>query len=341
MKTAQYPGKRQVKLVDVPMPAPGPGYVLIDVKCCGVCGSDLHAYRGEWQQGEFAGGHEFAGVIAAVGPGVEGLSVGDRVCAECFSHCGRCSYCVTGTYNMCEHREYVGGKQPSGLGEFAAVSALSVYKLPDGMSFEAGALVEPLAVAYRAVALAGVGHRDTLAVLGSGTIGLMAVAAAHAAGVGTIIATAKYPVQTQLATDLGAHHVIASDQDAVQAVKQITDGLGADGVVDCVCSEATLPQALAAARRRGAVVLVGGHREPALFSIAPIILNELQVTGSCCYGVTGRGTDFEWSLKLIETGRAPVDKLVTHRFGLDEVATAYEVADDKSSGAVKVMVVQD
>ena len=234
----------------------------MDIKCCGVCGSDLHHYRGEWKRGEYAGGHEFGGVVVEVGEGVEGFDLGDRVCVECFSHCGRCSYCVTGHYNLCDRRQYVGGKAPSGFSELAAVSASSLYKIPDTMSFEDAALVEPLAVSYRAFALTGARHRDTVAVLGSGTIGLLVTAAAKAAGVGRIIATAKYPAQADLATDLGASEVVMTSDNVVEAINTLTDGNGADAVVETIAAADNFNHAMAIARRRGTVVLVGGYWKP-------------------------------------------------------------------------------
>jgi len=340
MKTAQYTAEREVKLADVPVPKPEPGAVLLDVKCCGICGSDLHHYRGEWKPGEFAGGHEFAGVVVEVGDGAIGFQAGDRVCAECFSHCGECRDCMTGAYNLCPNRRFVGGKTPSGLGEFAVVSASSLYKIPDTMSFEDAALVEPLAVSYRAFALTGAGHRDTLAVLGSGTIGLLAAASANAAGVGRVIATAKYPAQATLAKELGADEVVTAGEDVAQRINGLTAKAGVDAVVETIASAETFRQAVSVVRGRGTVVLVGGYWKPLEVELAPIVGKEIQLNGSCCYGFTGQATDFEWSIQLITTGRVPVSKLVTHRFGLDDIAEAFATANDKTSGAVKVLIVQ-
>lgn len=341
MRTARYTGDRHIELIDVPTPRPAAGEVLLDVKCCGICGSDLHHYRGEWKRGEYAGGHEFGGVVVEVGDGIEGFAVGDRVCVECFSHCGQCRYCVTGHYNLCDSRQYVGGRAPSGLGELAAVCASSLYKIPDTMSFEDAALVEPLAVSYRAFALTGASHRDTIAVLGSGTIGLLATASAKAAGVGRIIATAKYPAQAEMARDLGANDVVMTSDNVVETVRAITGSNGADAVVETIATADNFNHALSIARRRGTVVLVGGYWKPLEVDLRQIIGKEIQIRGSACYGVTAQATDFEWSIRLISGGQVPVSKLVTHRFPLDEIASAFATADDKTSGAVKVLIVEE
>ena len=341
MRTARYTGDRHIELIDVPTPRPVAGEVLLDIKCSGVCGSDLHHYRGEWTRGEYAGGHEFGGVVVEVGDGVEGFDSGDRVCVECFSHCGRCRYCVTGHYNLCDSRQYVGGRAPSGFGELAAVSASSLYKIPDSMSFEDAALVEPLAVSYRAFSLTGASHRDTIVVLGSGTIGLLVTASAKAAGVRRIIATAKYPAQAQLARDLGANEVVMTSDNVVKTINGLTESNGADAVVETIAAAENFDHALSIARRRGSVVLVGGYWKPLEVDLRQIIGKEIQIRGSACYGVNGQATDFEWSIALISGGQVPVSKLVTHRFPLDEIATAFRTADDKASGAVKVLIVQE
>ena len=341
MKAARYTAERQVELVETARPSPEPGWVVIDVKACGVCGSDLHQYRGEWTQLEFAGGHEIAGVVAEVGEAVEGFEVGDRVCAECFSHCGQCRYCVAGLYNLCDRRVFPAGRRPGGFAELSPVHQSALFKLPDDMSLEDGVMVEPLAVSYRAFALTGATHRDTLAVLGSGTIGLLAVASAHAAGVGRVIATAKYPNQAALAGDLGADDVVVANEDGVEQINRLTDKAGVDAVVETIAAAATFKQACAIARRAGTIALLGGHREPAEVELGPIVGKELCIKGSSCYGRTDMAPDFEWAMQLIASGHVPAAKLVTHRFGLDDIAAAFATADDKTSGAVKVLVVQE
>lgn len=341
MKAALYQGNEKISLQDVEVPAPEPGQVSLDVKACGLCGSDLHQYTGYWRPPTNAGGHEFAGLISEIGSGVRSFAVGDRVCAECFSHCGECRPCQSGHYNLCPNRSFSPSLGPGGFAEFATVHASSLYKIPDEMSFEEAALVEPLAVSYRAFSLTRARPDESVLVLGAGSIGLLALAAAKAAGVREVIISAKYEHQARLATELGASHVVPVAEASVQeAVREATNGEGVDTAVETVAKADSLADALALIRPRGRIVLVGGYAGPLEVPLGQIVGKEATVTGSCCYGLTGRRTDFEASIALIRSGSVPAAKLISHRFDLSQIETAFSVANDKQSGSVKVMVTQ-
>lgn len=342
MKAALYTGIRQIELQEVPQAGPPPGYVMLDTRQTGICGSDLHHYLGEWKVApDFAQGHETCGVVAEVGDGVKNVQVGDRVAVECFSHCGECTYCQTGHYNHCLQRRGVSHQQHGGFAEYTTVHASALFTLPEEMSFEEGALVEPLAVAYRTLAQAQATYADRVAIIGGGTIGQLCLAMARAMGVKETLITVKYPQQAHLAESLGADHVVdVNHVDLVEASKKLTNGLGMDVVVETVGGARNFDAALAAVRKRGRVVLVAGYFEPLTVNLAPMVWSEALITGSNCYGYSGMTTDFQAAIDLIHSGKIDATQLVTHRFGLDDIAEAFAIAADKSSGSVKVHVCQ-
>ncbi|MCZ6681099.1 MAG: alcohol dehydrogenase catalytic domain-containing protein [Candidatus Poribacteria bacterium] len=342
MKAAIYTGIQEIEIQEVERTAPGPGYVTLDTKQAGICGSDLHSYFGHWNQSHtLAAGHETCGIVVEVGEGVTEFQPGDKVTVECFSHCGRCVYCRTGHYNHCLERKWVSHNVHGGFAEYTTAHASGLFKLPDSMSFEEGALVEPLAVSYRAVAQAAATYQDRVAVIGGGTIGQFCLAAAKAAGVKETLITVKYDQQAQLAKELGADHVVhIGETDPKEYVNDLTSGFGMDAVIETVGGGQNFDTALAIVRPRGAVVLVAGYFEPLEVNLSRIVWSEAIVTGSNCYGNSGMDTDFQASIDLITSGKVDATKLVTHRFPLTEVTEAFKVAADKRSGAIKVHLCQ-
>lgn len=315
------------------------------MKCCGICGSDLHSYFGFWEQPLIAHGHEVSGVVAECGKAVEGFSVGDRVCMEWFSHCGKCHFCRTGRYNLCDNLQRTSGKSHAGFAEYVIAHQSSLFKVPDALSFEEGALVEPLAVSYRAVRRCEQDAHGTILVTGSGTIGLLAVAVAKALGTTSVIATARHEHQAAMAAELGANHVLrapgsGSGESAGEAVMSLTDGAGADAVIETTASPGGIQDAFASVRKGGCVVLVGGFRAPLALDLKRVVDNEIRIFGSLCYSYSGMKRDFEWSMELIGSKKVPVRKLVTHRFPLSDIARAFEVAADKDTRSIKVQICQ-
>lgn len=341
MKAAIYEDIEKIALKDVDQVSPPPGYVLVDTKCSGICGSDLHNYFGEWNQSHtHAQGHEVAGVVTEVGEGVEGFAPGDRVTMECFSHDGTCEWCDRGQYNHCSGRGWFSGDGHGGFAEYTMMHESSLFRIPDDLTFEQGALVEPLAVAHRAVMQGCVTHRDRVLVVGGGTIGLLTLAAAVAAGARETAITAKYPKQVETAQALGADHVIdVSKTSMVDFVKDWT-GQGADCVIETVGGAQNFDDSMSSVRKRGTVVLVAGYFEPLSVNLAKIVWSEATVTGSNCYAYSGREKDFDAAIELIASGKVDPTKIVTHRMPLDDVVEAFRIAADKTSGSVKVHVVQ-
>jgi len=341
MQAGLFTGVSQIVLRAVERQPPPLGYVVVAVKQAGICGSDLHSYFGHWNQSHaFAHGHETCGVVTDVGEGVTDFQPGDRVVIECFSHCGDCVYCRIGQYNHCQNRRGVSHEQHGGFAEYTTAHASGLFKIPDSMSDEEGALVEPLAVGVRALAQAGATYQDRVAIIGGGTIGLLCMAVAKANGVKETLITVKYPQQAAVARALGADHVVdVTQQDVKEVVKELTGGLGMDVVVETVGGAKDFDDALAIARRRGTVVLVAGYHKPLTVDLSRLVWSEVLVTGSNCYGYSGMHTDFQMAIDLITDGKVDVTKIVTHRLPLTEITKAFTIAADKSSGSVKVHLV--
>lgn len=341
MKAALYKGIREIEWQDVEYTPPVPGYITLQTRSSGICGSDLHNYFGEWKPSlERAAGHELCGTVAEVGEGVTDIEVGDLVTAECFSHCGTCHYCVTGRYNHCANRKWFSGESHGGFAEYTTAHKNSVFKLPN-MTFEQGALVEPLAVAHRALAQAKASYQDRVVVIGGGTIGQLCLAVAKAIGVRETLITAKYPQQADLARDLGADHVVdITTTDVKDVVNDLTDGMGYDAVIETVGTAQNFDDSIAISRRHAMIVLVAGYFKPLEVDLRPIVWSEVNITGSNCYGFSGMRTDFDVAIDLITSGRVQATKLVTHRYPFADIAEAFHTAADKKSGCVKVHLVK-
>jgi len=340
MKAVLYNEQGGVHVETVAVPSPAEGEVLVRVNAVGICGSDLHAYRGRWGRPKHAPGHELVGEVVQVGPGVTGFAPGQRVCAECFSHCGECRYCRAGLYNLCQKREYVSSKHHGGMAEFCVLHHSSLFRVPDTFTDEQGALVEPLAVAWRAWCQADAKPGDTVAVIGAGTIGLLAAACAKAGGAARTFIFARYEHQAHAARQMGIDApAVSSSEHFAEAVLTATQNLGADAVVETTASADGFALAAGVARPAGSISLVGGYSGALSIDLGPVVGKELRLRGSCCYGISGMRADFASAIALIESGAVDPSLLVTHRYALAEADRAFAAAADKSSGAVKVLIV--
>ena len=209
------------------------------------------------------------------------------------------------------------------------------------MTFEQGALVEPLAVAHRALAQAKASYQDRVAVIGGGTIGQLCLAVAKAIGVRETLITTKYPQQADLARDLGADHVVdITTTDVKDVVNDLTDGMGYDAVIETVGTAQNFDDSIAISRRHAMIVLVAGYFKPLEVDLRSIVWSEVNITGSNCYGFSGMRTDFDVAIDLIISGRVEATKLVTHRYPFADIAEAFHTAADKKSGCVKVHLVR-
>jgi 2-desacetyl-2-hydroxyethyl bacteriochlorophyllide A dehydrogenase len=326
------------ELAEVASPAPAPGEVLVRVRAVGVCGSDLHFFRGEFPTPpDFVLGHECAGEVAALGDGVTGWSPGERVALELFDVCLRCVQCRSGNYHLCPSRKANGLNISGGLREYMTVQPYALYRLPDEVGFDLGALCEPLAVAVHGLRLVDMRFGDRVAVLGAGTIGLMAIAAAKAMGATYIGATARHPQQKEMALALGADAVFGDDAASIGELTKATGG--ADVVVETVGGHAnTLTDALTVVGIGGRISVLGAFTQPVQIHPIMFFVKEPTIRGSNCYGRPDRHSDYELALEIMRRNVEVMRRCITHRYKLVEVAEAYATADDKSSGAIKVQI---
>jgi len=328
------PGK--LREAQVPVPRPGPGEVLVAVKAAGVCGSDLHYY----EHGRLATqvvteplvlGHEFAGELVELGPDVTSLKVGDRVAVEPTVPCGRCSYCRSGRYNLC--REMVcKGTPPSNHGafrEYVATPETLAHKLPEGVSMEAGATVEPLSVGLHAVNRLDVRPGESVLVLGVGPIGLLAVASAAAAGATGITAVDVVPMRLELAKRMGAARAV--DAAAVDVAAELENS--ADVVMDCAGTETTMLQCYDVVKPGGRLAWIGMGCDQAAVPMMKAMSKELRIVTVFRYAGV-----YPKAVNLLAAGRIDVRPIITHRFGFPRVADALAFASANRDRAAKTMV---
>ena len=342
MSAALHNGKGAMEIKQIEKPEPGPDDAVVRVRQAGICGSDLLNYALRTDPEEFPGGHEVTGEIVEVGEDVDAGRVGERVAIDTLCHgvaCGVCWYCRTGQTFHCRNRDPVRG---GGFAEYIQRRAVGCFPLSDGMSWAEGALVEPLAVSVHAMRKGQLSGGEVVAVVGSGTIGLTAVAAARAMGAGVIFASARHEHQAALARQLGADHALPSEGSALQeAVAEATDGRGADLTIETIGghSAATVQQAVEVTRRQGRVVVLGNIHVSVELDWMTLLGSEKSLVMAACYGVIDGRHDYEIAIDLM-AGRVDLRDMVTHTFPLEDIQPGFDAAYDKTTGSVKVHITQ-
>ena len=335
MRAAFCRGPQRLLVDEVERPAPGPGEVLVRVRNCGICGSDLHWWHEPAMAPHVCPGHEIAGEVAAAGAGVTTLAEGDAVALEGITACAGCRYCLAGDYHLCRRLGLVGITMAGGFAEYLTMPARHCFRVPAGIDFPTAALCEPLAVAVHGVRLGGLEIGQRVAILGAGTIGLMAVVAARAGGAGEILVTARRPQQKAAALALGADRVLdegASIGDALEApVDLVIETVGGGGE--------TLHAAVEACRPGGTVSVLGVFTGSPTFPAIPVLLKEVRLVGSFVYSRAGARADFDLALDILQRqGAAIARSVVTHRVPLEQIESGFRTAADKTTGAIKVTI---
>ena len=335
-------GKETVRLAEIERPVAGRGDALIRVRASGICGSDLLMNADKTEPDTRPSGHEVAGEIVEVGEGVDRARIGERVAVDVLGHgkaCGRCYFCRMGQFRQCLDKAHQEGGGFGGFAQYMVRRAAGCYTMPDGLSWEEGALVEPLAVSVHGLRRGQMRGGEIVAVLGAGNIGLTAVAAARAYGAGKVFVTARHPQQADMAKRLGADEALSPEGSALaDALARVTDGLGADLTIETVGgkSEATVVQAIDVTRMQGRVVILGGFRAPITVDWLPPLMKEQSLIFASCYSILDGRHDYEIAIDLMASGKTPLKQMVTHRFPLEDVERAFEIANDKSVGSIKV-----
>jgi L-iditol 2-dehydrogenase len=329
-----------IRIEDDPVPEVGPGEALVRTRACGICTGDLMGWYMK-RKAPLVFGHEPAGEVVKVGDGVENVAEGDRVFAHHHAPCGRCRVCVRGDYVHCKTWRSTSLK-PGGMAEFFVVPADNLsgdtLKLPDSVDFAAGSLVEPTACVVKSLRRSGVRSGDTMVVIGVGIMGQLHVALATEMGV-RVIAADRVPFRLERAKELGASETVHVDQRSLaDAVAQATDGAMADVVIVGPGSIEAMRSGIEIAGSGATVLLFTASMPDDELTVSPFRLyfDEVSLVPSYSCGPD----DTREALALIERGAVPVDKLITHRFALDEVQTAMRAAADVDV-ALKTLILFD
>lgn len=340
MRRAAWTAERDLQVIDEPVPAPAEGEVIVDVVNAGICGSDLHWYRGDFSpQAGRSPGHEIGGIVSAVGAGVDGLREGDVVGVEPLLRCGACRHCDAGRYNQCQVAGgLIGIAQDGGMAQQVRAPAVAVFPAPAGVDGELAALAEPLACSVHGFAEAKLEAGETVLVIGGGTIGLTAQLAAQAMGA-SVIMLARYPHQRDSARSLGAVEVFGEDEAGRRRLAELAADDAIDVVAECVGGKAdTIRTSVAAVRRLGRVIVLGVFAiDSAGFNPFTLLGREITMIGAVTYAAPGgRAPDYQRALEYLPGCADDARSLITHRFGLAEVNKAFRTALDKSSRSIKV-----
>ena len=351
MKAAIFHGQKDVRLEDVSEPEVREGSVKVKVDWCGICGTDLHEYLAgpifvptpgsphpiTGDEMPVTLGHEFAGEVVEVGEGVEGTEVGDRVAIQPVYRCGECPECRRGAYNLCRKLGFYGlSGGGGGLSEYTVVPAYMSHRLPEGLTSEQGALVEPIAVGLRAVRRAGVKEGQSAIVFGAGPIGAVTVQCLRALGAGFIAVAEVSETRKKKAQEIGADAVIdPSEEDVVKKVKEMTDGVGMDVSFDAAGIQETFQTAMRATRKGGTVANIAIWEGPIEIEPNVMVLSELNLVGTIAY----TPEDFADTIEMIKDGRIDTEGLVTARVPLSDVVEGGfgELVDHKDRH-VKILV---
>ena len=319
---------------DVPIPRLQPDEVLIKVESAGICGTDIPIFDGVRKVPlPLIPGHEFSGVVVEAGHEVRGFRPGDGVAPGLVINCGRCWYCRQGLETLCDEIVEIGIDIDGGFAEYVKVPAKQLHRIPAGMTFDEAASVDPIASAYHGVKMAQVSSGDTVVVLGPGPIGLYALQIAKVEGAKKTVVVGTRESRLLVAKELGADVLIMlGKEDPVPIVHELTDGRGADVVIEATGSPESIDLALSLARKAGRVHLLGIFHEPAKLSARAVVRKEANIKGSFCY----TWQDFQHCLDLLATKRVTVRPIVTHTFALEQMGEALNTI--KQRRGIKVLL---
>ncbi|RUR28096.1 Zn-dependent oxidoreductase [Vreelandella nanhaiensis] len=336
MKAFQVNAPHDYRVAEVEAPTAGAGEVLVRVAFAGICGSDMHIIHGDNAFVRFPRitGHEFAGVVDAVGEGVADVAVGDRVCVDPVTSCGTCYPCRIGRPNVCSALEVIGVHRDGGFEEFVSVPATNVHKLPEYIGLDAAALVEPYTIAANVLDRMQPHPGDRLLILGAGVIGMTILQMARALGIEEIIVTDVINERLTAAKELGATHVLNSrEQDVEKEVLALTEGEGVPLIADAACVPALLPQMLRLASPAGRIGLLGFSVQPSDLIQLEVIKKELTLVGSRL-----NNRKFPEVLALMASGKLDPLALVSHRLPLSDMPGAIDMLDHRPEEARKVLI---
>jgi len=310
-----------LELVQMPTPEIGPHDVLVRVRACGICGSDVHGLDGKTGRRipPLVMGHEAAGEVVETGAQVHDLRPGDRVTFDSTVYCGQCFHCARGEANLCDNREVLGVspgpyRRHGAFAEYVSVPRRIMYRLPDNLSYEQAALIEAVSVAVHAVGITPVRLGDSAVVVGSGMIGLLAIQAVRLAGCSRIVAVDTDDSRLALARQMGATATVNPKAgDTAAAVRELTEGRGADVALECVGATDPIRTAIASVRKGGAVTLVGNVAPDINLPLQSVVSRQIRLQGSCA-----SNGEYPTCIELLSTGAIQVGPLISAVAPLEE-----------------------
>jgi len=326
-----------IEFHEIPRPMLQPNQVLIQVKRIGVCGSDIHVYHGlhPYTGYPVVQGHEVSGVIAALGSQVKGFEPGDKVVFMPQVTCGECYPCRHGMYHICDNLKVMGFQTNGAAQEYFPISAEMVLKLPESISIDQAAMVEPVSVAVHALAQYGSVEGLNVLVLGAGTIGNLVAQVASALGAKKVLVTDISEYKLQKARECGLEYVVNPQQEDLSQVILDTFGLDrADLILECVGVQDTITQAIANARKGSKIIVVGVFGQLPVVDLGLVQDRELNLVGTLMY----QKKDYERAIELISNGKLCLDPMITHRFAFENYVQAYEMIEFSDGRYMKVII---
>jgi 2-desacetyl-2-hydroxyethyl bacteriochlorophyllide A dehydrogenase len=329
MKAAVLEGKRKFVIEDVPEPVLEEDEALIKVQYCGICGSDLHVFK----EGAAVGfGHEYSGDIVKLGSAVKGWKIGERVAIEPSSACGECFWCKRGDLGLCE-QYYIALLQYKGaFATYAKAKHSLLHRLPKGLGYEEGAIIEPTTCALHAIKVAGMQKDDIVAVLGLGPIGQLVARVAKASGARAVYASEISPQRLEMAKGAVDEVIDSKATNPVERILELTNGRGADVAFECAGTVATTQQSVALVRKGGTIVIVAICFETVELPVSNINLRGLTIKGSMCFSPG----EYAAALNLIKDRKIDVSPLLTVKMPLESINEAFEMASRGEGGKILI-----
>jgi threonine dehydrogenase-like Zn-dependent dehydrogenase len=328
----------------IPFPNIFDGSAIIDIKSSGICGSDLHMTNERTEPQIVPSGHEIAGVIEELPKSYSGsLIVGDRVAIDNIGAGKSCNYCHFCKYGQFRHCLNPTEESGGGFSEYITRKPNGLFKISDEMDWNDGALVEPMAVSVHGFRFAKFLPGESVAIVGSSTIGLSAISVAKHFGAKTIIASAKYPHQAKAAIKMGADFVVSAEPGELEdKCFELTDGIGVDVVVETIggTSAGPLVQAAKCVKNTGKVIVLGGFRNPVEIDFLQPMIKEISFIPTTCYANIEGKHDFEIAVDILSSGNHPYKQIITHEYPLEKIQEGFKIAYDKTSGSIKVHIMQ-
>ncbi len=332
---------KKLELREMEKPRPAEDELLIRIRACGICGSDVHGYDGSTGRRlpPVVMGHEAAGEVEAVGAAVRSFKPGDRVTFDSTVYCGKCFYCRRGQVNLCDDREVIGVSTPQfrrmgAFAEYVCVPERIAYQLPETMPFAHAALIEAVSVAMHAVSLTPIALEDAVVVVGAGMIGLLTMQAARMAGAGRVFAVDVDEARLKMARELGATAALnAAAGDVVKAIAELTGGRGADIALECVGATAPVKTAIDCVRKGGEVTLVGNVTPAIEVGLQSIVTRQIRLQGSCA-----SSGEYPACITAMSRGAMRVEALLSAVAPLEDGASWFERLYRREAGLLKVVL---